>query len=304
MIAMYSLINYYYPKKKDRVDQVLRNNTELVTGAVLTAILVIAFEIPLRIFNSFIWSIAIEGDDGVFVTVWLPLMFTYGLVIIPNVYYHIKFTIKHSNMDATQDQGDNDKTINTKKCVCLRCYDGVIKRFTSNITLHVILVTGLFLFLMLYAIFPAFLLLFAYPVQVIATLALVTAFLFAMVIFSAIMIKLYKRVVPKPRIKQRQKTLKFIFLRFFPFLMGMLFLQLVALVLLYSLVISRGSVINSEPLFFLSMLPSAAVSGVTWMAKRTLLDEKKRPLNTTDSDSHTIEQPAAQPQQLTSVTAT
>ena len=269
MVLLHSFFSYYYPKNKEKVSQLLKNNDELVAGLTVTAVMVIVADTSIRISNSILWTAFTRGNSaGIFITIWLPQLFFFGFVISTNLFYHARFLTKHS---IVQDEG------NVTHSRCMRCED-TLRTFLSNISLHIILVICLLLFDITYAIFPAFLLLFAYPIQVVAVLAQVVAFLFAMTVFSAIMIKLYKKVVPKPRTKQRWKTIKFILLRFLPFVLGMLLLQYNIYILLYSLIIWRGPVISAEPLFILSVLPPALLSSVTWLAKRSLLDEKKRPL--------------------------
>ena len=279
VVALHSFFKYYYPKNKEKVSQLLKNNDELVAGLTVTAVMVIVADTTMRISNSILRTTFIRGNSvGIFVTIWLPQLFFFGFVISTNVYYHARFLKNHSIVQ------EEENVIHSAQNECIRCCDSTLRTFLSNICLHVILVICLLLFDITYAIFPAFLLLFAYPVQVVAILAQVVAFLFAMTVFSAIMMKLYKKVVPKPRIKQRRKTIKFILLRFLPFVLGMLLLQSNTYILLYSLIIGRGPVINTEPLFILSVLPSALLSSVTWLAKRSLLDEKKRPLLATQHD--------------------
>ena len=275
IILLQSAVRYYYPKHKAQIDQLLNNNAELVTGVALTALVICAIEIPIRIVNTFFWSATTyEAKEGIFITVWVPQIFIFGIVVFANIYYHIKFIVQRPHTQKID--------VNGVGCG-VRCYDSILNLFLPNIALHVILVTFLFLFFFLYGIFPGFLLLFAYPVQVVSMLSLVVAFLFAMIVFSAIIVKIYKRSVSKPRIVQRKRTVKFILLRFIPFFVGITFLQVMAFLLLYSLIIGRGPVVSSQPLFILTLLPSALLSGVSWAAKKTLVDDKKRPLDNIDA---------------------
>ena len=276
IILLQSAVTYYYPKHKAQINLLLKNNAELVSGVALTAVVINAIEIPIRIVNTFFWTSTTYAADslGTFLTVWLPQIFIFGIVVFANIYYHIKFIVQRPHTQKIDVNGVG---------YGVRCYDSILNLFLPNIALHVILVTFLFLFFFLYGIFPGFLLLFAYPVQVVSMLSLVVAFLFAMIVFSAIIVKIYKRSVSKPRIVQRKRTVKFILLRFIPFFVGMTFLQVMAFLLLYSLIIGRGPVVSSQPLFILTLLPSALLSGVSWAAKKTLVDDKKRPLDNIDA---------------------
>lgn len=114
----------------------------------------------------------------------------------------------------------------------------------------------------------------AYPTPMIVMIPTALAFLFATVIFSAIMIKLYKQTVMSPRLEKRKETIMFVLRRFLPLYIAVLFLKSVITILLYLLIVGRGSIANTGPLFILvlSILPPFLVSSISWIAKKTILD--------------------------------
>ena len=178
-----------------------------------------------------------------------------------NVYYHINIP--------------NETTgIRERLNPFSRCYDAIVTKFSANINIHIILPLMLTTFGLVYTAFPALILMVAYPTQMIVLIPTVAAFLFAMVICSAIMIKLYKQSVPSPRQERRRETIVFILCRFIPFYFAVIFLKCVAVIFLYLLIIGRGSVTNIGTLLklALSFLPPILVSIVSYIAKKAILD--------------------------------
>ena len=147
--------------------------------------------------------------------------------------------------------------------------------------------------MLFYMLFPTIILMFTFPTQIIVTLTTVTAYLFATTIFFASIIKLHNFLKHKSGNKRNNnessqqkynqkstlqtKQLKRVFT-------GVLFiiswlivacLHILLFFILYSLLIGRGSVINTGPLFVISLLPSALLSGGAWIAKRVTLNDPK-----------------------------
>ena len=83
--------------------------------------------------------------------------------------------------------------------------------------------------------------------------------------------------------KLYKTTLYFIAL-IIPIWIVFLYLSMIAIVFLYSLLIGRGSAINTGPLFAISLLPSLLISSIAWVAKRLALQ------NTFQSTKKSIEQ--------------
>ena len=74
---------------------------------------------------------------------------------------------------------------------------------------------------------------------------------------------------------------KFLFfiLLFMPLWLIIVYLHFIVVFASYSLLIGRGSVINTGPLFLISLLPSALLSGIAWIAKRVALETDQNEKN-------------------------
>ena len=263
--SVYSFLNHYYPNHEDQIRTHTRDNSELIGGLTVTAVLTVAIEILTRVINSVIWSANISNGSGVFIAVWLPQGYIFFMGTCLNLYYHIKY-LKRAPVNTEIRQHLDTFS---------RCYDAVVTKFSADINVHIILPLMMTAFGLVYTAFPAaFVLMVAYPTPVIVMIPTALAFLFATVIFSAIMIKLYKQSVTSPRREKRKETILFILWRFLPFYIAVLFLKSVIVILLYLLIVGRGSVTNTGPLFILllSILPPFTVSSISWIAKKTILD--------------------------------
>jgi hypothetical protein len=129
--------------------------------------------------------------------------------------------------------------------------------------------------------------------------------MFATSIFSASIIKLYGVLKHKSsnnenndmdqesqqnsqrstKLAKRAKLLKVVFvgLIFITLWLIVAYLHFLVVFISYSLLIGRGSVINTGPLFLISLLPSALLSGGAWIAKRIALND---PDSTDDMKNH------------------
>ena len=280
-VSVYLVFKHFYPSHEVQISEYIRDNNELVGGLTVTTILTVAIEILTRIINSAIWSATIDNGSGVFVAVWLPQGCIFFMGTCVNIYYHIKYLIRAPCNDSGETMelreliSDSEGNTETRQCLDFfrRCYDTVVTKFSANINVHVILPLMLTAYGIIYTAFPAFILMVAYPTQVISIIPTAVAFLFATIVFSAIMIKLYKQSVPSPRLQRRRETIMFIVCRFIPFYFAVLFLKSVVVIFLYLLIIGRGS-LTTGPLLtiLLSILPPLSVSGVSWIAKKMILD--------------------------------
>ena len=149
----------------------------------------------------------------------------------------------------------------------------------DDFCIHVILPIHLIAIGLVYVLFPAIILTLAYPTQMLATFTFVLAYLFATTIFSAILYKWCEQYCQSTykemslEMKLYKTTLYFIAL-IIPIWIIFFCLQLIAIVFLYSLLIGRGSAINTGPLFAVSLLPSLLISSVAWLAAERALHFK------------------------------
>ena len=245
--------NTHKKEQRERIHTWIGQNKSLVAGMVTTAVTTIAIETCARIANCSVWALNTDNSSGVFLAVWMQQSYLTFLGMWLTIFCHIA------------------------GC-CIKIRDHKKEFLLSHI--HNILPLYLTAYGLLYSLFPAVILVLAYPTQMIAIATFVLAYLFATTIFSAILINLYSapnsnKQQPQSRQKQLIKTILFFAMLFIPFWLIILYLHCIAIIFLYSLLVGTGSAINTGPLFIISLLPSALVSGVAWIAQRVALVETK-----------------------------
>ena len=171
-----------------------------------------------------------------------------------------------ANTATGENNGGNTTTGENNSC-CSMCFNCTL-RFPSKA--HVILTLHLTAFGLLYCLFPAIILIFAYPTLLIAIFTFVLAYLFTTTIVFAIIIKIYNWF--KPTVNKNTKKIGFFVLIIIPSWLTMLYIYCIVIVFLYSLIIGRGAVVNTGPLLIISLVPSAFVSLVAWIAKRMVFN--------------------------------
>lgn len=97
--------------------------------------------------------------------------------------------------------------------------------------------------------------------------------------------KILKKISRKILRKFLRKFLFFVLL-FMPLWLIIVYLHFIVVFASYSLLIGRGSVINTGPLFLISLLPSALLSGIAWIAKRVALETDQKEKNTEAGSTH------------------
>lgn len=253
---------HYFPYHRNEISTFIRDNNELIGGLTITTVAAVAVEIVARFINCALWSANINDVFDVLIPVWLPQGYILFMGTFVNIYYHIKFFIN-------RDKG-------SKYIYNLPSF------FLSNsINAHLILPPLLTVYGLVYTSFPAFILTLTYPNQMIAIISTLMAFLFASVIYSAITIRVYKQSITSTPKELWKRTIKFVVYRCLPSYGVAAFLKSILVVLLYLLTVSRGSVINAGPLVILSILPSVAVSSLSWIAKKKLLNKKNSSISYT-----------------------
>lgn len=161
---------------------------------------------------------------------------------------------------------------------------------------YVILSLHFFAFSLFYLLFPAIILVLVYPTQMLATLIFTLAYLFATTTLAAILIQMFhqpkifklrkteqnqiKEETEKNQLETKQKQAKYsdyllyaaITIIYSVLLLSILYIGLLSL---YSLMIGKGSAVNTAPHFVISLFPSALVSGVALIAQMIVFNGKK-----------------------------
>ena len=187
----------------------------------------------------------------------------------------------------------SEKSTELEDRTCLDCFirfcGAIATKFSANINVHILLPLTLMAYGIIYTAFPTFVLMITYPTQVIMIVPTATALLFATVIFSAIMFKLLNNKLSELSTRREKiiSTLKFIVCRFIPFYIVVLLLKSVAVIFLYLLIIARDSFATGLLLTLLfSTLPTVLIAGISWIAKKTMLDKKKETPSETSGNHH------------------
>ena len=262
---------YFLPSSpaKRKIDSLINSNPDLCLGIRITTTTALVIEFLSRLSHCIIWSCNIENPASTVLAVWMPqihlLLTAAGQIVFVSIYVSYQ---TRKNEKKTDDGGNRD-CCNTKSEL----------RTFSNLSATAF---GLF-----YMLFPTIVLMFAHPTQIIAIFTFVTAYLFATSIFSASIVKLYNHFDPKCNTQNNRLLHKlrvpFKFALFVALWLIVLYLHFLVIFASYSMLIGRGSVINTGPLFLISLLPSALLSGGAWFAKRVALNDEE----STDSEAET-----------------
>ena len=290
---------YFRPASpaKKLVDRMINERLDIFLGTRITSATAIVVESISRLAICITWSLNTQSLAGTILGIWMPQV---HLVLAAAVHLiFVSFSVRHQNQmekkksreqnGANEDEvGENMDTGEQTKCtMLLSCCDFNIIESKLR-TFATMCATAFALF---YMLFPTIILMFAYPTQIIVIFTFVTAYLFATTVFSASIIKLYNHLKHKSGRNERNSQqlqnsalraklmplLKVVFvnLLFITLWLIVVYLHFLAIFAFYSLLIGRGSVINTGPLFLISLLPSAVLSGGAWIAKRIALNNPK-----------------------------
>ena len=249
---------------RQTIENYTRDNRKLITGASIVAALSVSSELLIKLVRCITWSVNIMDSFTSFIILWLPQLLFVLLVIGPNLLLHLHYLIVAYKKVRREHR-------NLSKNVTFYC----LKILYDKHHIHNVLVLCLFIYLIIYSSFPTFILIFAYPTKMVAVVTFVLAFLFSMVVLFALLAHFYERLAPTRFTTENFKKLRIYTITFFLVALCV-FLPVVAYffgllyVLLYVLVIGRASVVTTGPLAALSLLPSAILSGIAWIAKRSL----------------------------------
>ena len=261
-----------------KIKDMMQKNKELFGGLLITGILAIIFEIFTRSAHLFVWSVQEGNGLGNFKALWLPQLVICFCVTCVTIGGHVIVSGKkllelcldnaclpYLPKGFPYNEGCADNAHNTQ---FESCFDYILKVSTSKV--HVVLVLHLTTFGVLYCFLPAIILTFVYPTHMIAIFTFVLAYFFATTIVFAIMIKSYGLFLPQTS-KKRSKKLTF-FILLLMVIVFLMFIYATFLVFLYILIVGRGSIVNTGPLFIISIFPSIIISIGAWIAKRIVLN--------------------------------
>ena len=303
---------YFSPSSpaKKLIDRVINDKPDLSLGIRITSTTALIAEFVTRLATCITWTLNIQNSAGIVLGIWMPqiqLILT-GVVQIIFISIYVSYQKKREERKITEQKNikENEiigETIEQMKRGCCTCAcDCNTKselRTFSNMS-----ATAFGFFHML---FPTIILMFAYPTQIIVIFTFVTAYMFATSIFSASIIKLYGVLKhdssnnenndsqqSNQKSTKLAKLLKVVFvgLIFATLWLIVIYLHFLVVFASYSFLIGRGSVINTGPLFLISLLPSAVLSGGAWIAKRIALndpdskDEEDEEKETKSEDIH------------------
>ena len=258
-----------------KIDDLINSNRELSLGIRITSSTALVIEFVCRIINCVIWTVNINNLSGIVLAVWMPQI---HLIIMAAIQISFIGVYVHKHKGGC----DMESQLRTFSNLCA----------TS--------------FMLFYLFTPTVILMFAYPTQMFVIFTFVFAYLFATSIFSASIVKLYKHLSSKASYEQvdctadqmfnqklPKKVLRVIgfLLLFFSLWIVILGLHFLAIFVGYSMLIGKGSVINTGPLVVLSLLPSALLSGFAWIAKEIALkpaDKTASGRQTSENEEHEL----------------
>jgi hypothetical protein len=288
------------PAKK-LIDRVINDNLDIGLGIRITSATAVIVECITRLAICITWTLNTQSVSGIILGIWMPQI---HLVLTGAVHLlFVSFSVRHfkrmeKKKEREQKSINEDENVDSigvpTKCIhtmLLSCCDfNIVKSELRTFASMCATAFGL-----LYMFFPTIILMFAYPTQIIVIFTFVTAYLFATTVFSATIVKLYnlfkhkssRAMMSNSQQNHQKSTLQvktqllsllkmvFVYLLFITLWLVVVYLHFLAIFALYSLLIGRASVINTGPLFLVSLLPSALLSGGAWIAKRIALNDPK-----------------------------
>ena len=287
-ISFFTVWYYHSKKVKKTVNRLINGNTDLSMGIRITSTTALVIEFTARLATCITWTQNIDHSLSIVLAVWMPqihllLMAAWQIIFVS---CYVSYQKKKEDYNKRKEEDADGES--RGRCDCNS--QSELRTF-SNMCATVF---GLF-----YMLFPTIILMFAHPTQIIVIFTFVIAYLFATTIFTASIIRLYKHLTKgKSNIhnhdnlenepvsdRKPQKNLDkhwplhvlkilFTILIFITLWLVVIYLHFLVVFISYSLLIGRGSVINTGPLFLISLLPSAILSGGAWIAKRVALNNE------------------------------
>ena len=266
--------------------EVFENNTEVVGGVFITAIIGHAFESSIRIANCIIWTVHKENNTGNFLAVWLPQIFLFLFGTSTNLVFHIITCRSQWRQNSSEPR-----------------FNRILSMFTSKV--HIFLVIHFITFGLLYSFLPAVILTFVYPTRMIVIFTFILAYFIGTTIIFAITIKIFWPFQHGERPPNRNdetrsqqsreynqetvsdttelaspnegntsnctKTSLRVVVFFVVLMLACLFtffMYAIVVTFLYLLIIGRGAVVNNVPFLLISLLPPTLISLGGWIIKK------------------------------------
>ena len=291
---------YYLPRSvaKDVIDAFIKQNSELTTGIRITSSTALAVEFITRLATCIVWTLNIENSLGILMAVWMPQIHLLAVAAIQILFIGIYTCCHEGSYQINSDLRTFSNLCATTFTLFYLLFPTIILMFAYPTQILVI-----FTFVTAY--------LFATSVYSASIIKLYnTDFNLSDVKFK-LQCSCCCRDKKKPKAKHKLScsdmkkwitgaftlsnwwdVMKKIFLKIIlPLLRFMIpwlvivYLHFLVVFASYSMLIGRGSVINTGPLFLISLLPSAILSGGAWIAKRVAL---KGEFEDSEQESETV----------------
>ena len=284
---------YYIPSSaaKDKIDEFIKQNDELATGIRITSSTALMVEFITRLATCIVWTLNIENSLGILLAVWMPQIHLFAVAVIQIMFIGIFTFCVKGNYDMKSPLRTFSNLCATAFVLFYLSFPTLILMFAYPTQIIVI-----FTFVTAY--------LFATSVFSASTVKLYnykTEFKLKDIEFKQkckckcscrrrdkeskcsccdiirnIITKccsIIKQVCTLDNLKKIPLILNILLplLRFMIPWLIIVYLHFLVVFASYSMLIGRGSVINTGPLFLISLLPSAILSGGAWLAKRVAL---------------------------------
>ena len=155
----------------------------------------------------------------------------------------------------------------------------------QNRKLLIYIFSGFFIAHICYYALPTFFFLLVYPTKVIVVAMYFISYIFFITLFSAVSIDVFKIVLKHKIIcgcsRKPGKMVLLLYLSSF-FIYPILGFAIMFL-FLYLLMLTQASTITATPNMFLSLLPTAAISAISWMLRKKLMTTKNTETDATEA---------------------
>lgn len=255
-----------YERLMGRANGMFENNKEFFGGLVTSAVIAIAFDFSSRIINCISWTHYMDNSTAIFLAVWLPQLILFFFATLTNIIGHVCVCRRRYRNNYRNGEAEGE----ARGC-CIRCIDFVLLIFGSKI--HAALAIHLITFGGVYCFLPLVILTFIYPSRMLVIFTFIPAYFFMTTVIFAIIFKYYTPFLTDQNRRYMYQKLCTFSIAFITICMVMAITYTLVLVILYAVMIGRGSVVSTNTLTnkILSLAPSIFVTLSALFIKRALL---------------------------------
>ena len=307
-IFLLTILYYYFENVKKKIDNLINTDKDLTTGIRITSTTALVIEFFARLATCIVWTQNIDNSSGIVLAVWTPQIYLLLMAVFQIFFVSCYICGKEGHCHTQSELRTFSNFCATAFMLFYLFFPTIILMFAYPTQIIVI-----FTFVISY--------LFATSIFSASIVKLYNQFdsnksnqqselqneqqsnqqsnccsrtcerLKETISRICEKLSSWKEGLKRNCPEKLKRILKILFYFVLPFMsmwLIILYLHFLVVFASYSLLIGRGSVINTGPLFLISLLPSVLLSGFAWIAKRVALNEEdQNEMNNRDSEVST-----------------